>query len=282
MFDETVMREIEAVARNLRVEPAALAAVAHIESGSRTHAIVAGRREPLIRFEGHYFDRRLSGTLRQRAREQGLSSPNAGAIANPSSQAARWAMLARAEAIDRKAARESVSWGIGQVMGAHWAWLGYADVDALVAEARAGVRGQLRLMARYIDKAGLAGALRAHDWPKFAQGYNGPGYRKNRYDTKLAQAYRKYRSGTDAPLRQGDRGEKVRILQEALSRHGHHLVPDGIFGPATKMALRRFQSDHGLQVDGIAGPATQERLQTQTRQPGILEWLARLLFLRPG
>ena len=45
-------------------------------------------------------------------------------------------------------------------MGAHWAWLGFADVDALVAEARSGAAGQARLMARYIKKAGLVTAIR--------------------------------------------------------------------------------------------------------------------------
>src|SRR5690606_34802475 len=139
--------------------------------------------------EGHYFDRRLAGAKRDRARQEGLASPQAGRIANPASQAARWKLVARAAAIDRAAAYESVSWGIGQVMGAHWAWLGHASVDALVAEARDGVAGQLRLMTGYIAKAGLAGALRSHDWAAFARGYNGPNYRANAYDAKLARAY---------------------------------------------------------------------------------------------
>lgn len=142
MFDRMVMEEIGAAAKELGVEAAALAAVAHIESGARTHAMVKGRAEPLIRFEGHYFDRRLSGAGRERARREGLASPQAGAVANPSSQSGRWALLARAAAIDRTAAYESVSWGMGQVMGAHWAWLGYASVDALVSEARDGPAGR--------------------------------------------------------------------------------------------------------------------------------------------
>jgi hypothetical protein len=197
MFADDVIREISAAANRLDIEPAALLAVAEVESGGKAYALVDGRREPLIRFEGHYFDRRLSPEKRRRARAEGLSSPTAGAIANPRTPAARWAMLSRAAAIDRKAAYESVSWGLGQVMGAHWAWLGYADVDALVSEARAGPGGQATLMACFIDKAGLAGELRAHDWTAFARGYNGPGYRKHRYDARIEKAYRRYR---DAPI----------------------------------------------------------------------------------
>ncbi|QPC85430.1 DUF3380 domain-containing protein [Mesorhizobium sp. NBSH29] len=192
MFSASTATEIRQVARELKIEPATLLAVAEIESGGKAFASVDGRREPVIRFEGHYFDRRLSPDNRSRARLAKLASPLAGRVRNPALQVDRWAMLERAAAIDRKAAYESVSWGLGQVMGAHWAWLGYASVDALANEARSGVAGQVRLMARYIEKAGLAPALRARDWKAFALGYNGPGFAKNRYDERMAEAYHRY------------------------------------------------------------------------------------------
>jgi hypothetical protein len=192
MLNAETRQAIAGVARDLGVEPAALAALVEIESAGRTHAMVAGKGEPLIRFEGHYFDRRLSDEKRALARQEGLASPQVGGIRNPASQPARWNLLRRAATLDRVAAYESTSWGVGQVMGAHWAWLDYATVDALVAEARNGVAGQLRLMARYLKKAGLLDALRKHDWPAVARGYNGPAYRRNRYDTKLANSYERY------------------------------------------------------------------------------------------
>jgi len=191
-FTSQTLHEIATIARELGVEAAALLAVAEIESGGKTFAIIDGRQEPLIRFEGHYFDRRLSEPNRLKARALGLSSPTAGAIANPKTQAARWTLLTKAAAIDRKAAFESVSWGLGQVMGAHWAWLGYASIDAFVDEARSSVAGQARLMARFIDKSGLAPALNRKDWEAFARGYNGPAYKRNAYHTKLAAAYARY------------------------------------------------------------------------------------------
>lgn len=282
MLGEAVLDEIERVAKRLGIEPAAFAAVAHIESGLRTHAMVGGRAEPLIRFEGHYFDRRLSVAKREEARRAGLASPEAGAIANPASQSARWSLLARAARLDRRAAYESVSWGIGQVMGAHWAWLGYASVDALAEEARSGVAGQLRLMARYVDKAGLAEALRRRDWAAFARGYNGPGFRKNGYDRKLARAYARYnrgKIGTPASvLRRDMRGDAVRTLQISLGRHGFALQVDGIFGPRTEDAVRRFQERRGLVIDGIAGPATMAALEA--RESGgfsVFNWIGNFL-----
>ncbi|MBX9465926.1 MAG: DUF3380 domain-containing protein [Aquamicrobium sp.] len=282
MLGETVLNEIEKVAQRLRIEPAALAAVAHIESGLRTHAMVGGRAEPLIRFEGHYFDRRLSGAKREEARRAGLASPEAGAVANPASQAARWSLLSRAARLDRRAAYESVSWGIGQVMGTHWAWLGYASVDALAEEARSGVAGQLRLMARYIDKAGLAEALRRRDWAAFGRGYNGPGFRRNGYDLKLARAYARYSRGKidtrGLVLRRGMRGDAVRNLQLSLGRHGFSLQVDGIFGPRTEDAVRRFQERRGLVVDGIVGSASTAALEaSESRSFSVSRWIGNFL-----
>jgi hypothetical protein len=190
MFTDETRREIAAIAADLELEPETLLAIAEVESGGKGFATVGGRSEPLIRFEGHYFDRRLSPANRQRARADGLASPAAGAVANPRTQAGRWALLEKACAIDARAANESVSWGIGQVMGAHWAWLGYADVDALVAEARCGIAGQV----------GLAEAVRGRDWEAFARGYNGPQYRRYGYHRKLAAAYHRFRAESEEPL----------------------------------------------------------------------------------
>jgi hypothetical protein len=262
MFDQETIAEITGTARSLAIEPAALLAIAEVESGGQAFATVGGRREPPIRFEGHYFDRRLSGETRDRARAEGLASPVPGAVANPGSQAARWKMLERATEIDRDAALESVSWGLGQVMGAHWAWLGFDSAAALVAEARAGIAGQVRLMARYIVKSGLAAALRAHDWAAFARGYNGPDYVRHGYDRKLAAAYRRHAvarsrgAGAPAPMRHGSTGEAVFQLQRDLVALGYQIDADGIFGPATETAVRRFQADCDLATDGIAGSKT--------------------------
>jgi hypothetical protein len=46
-------------------------------------------------------------------------------------------------------------------------------------------------------------------------------------------------------------GSTVTALQRALG-----IPADGIYGPQTRRAVRRFQRSHGLVVDGIAGPQT--------------------------
>ena len=257
MFPTSVIPEITNAARAAGHDPAAILAVAEIESGGRVFARVNGRDEPLIRFEGHYFDRRLSGRNREMARAAGLADPRAGKVANPVSQAARHALLARAEAIDAKAARESCSWGIGQVMGAHWAWLGYASVDALVAEARSGAAGQVRLMLAFIEKSGLSKALAARDWAAFAKGYNGPAYASHGYHVKLAAAYRRHAAArqpispaSSGGLARGDKGAAVATLQRQLTAAGYPVAADGDFGARTEVALDRFRQAQGLPATG--------------------------------
>ena len=93
MFERNTEEEIANVAESLGIEPAALLAIAEVESGGQVFARVDGRDEPLIRFEGHYFDKRLSDADRARARADGLASPVAGEVANPASQEARWRLL---------------------------------------------------------------------------------------------------------------------------------------------------------------------------------------------
>lgn len=192
MFDNATVSAVAAIADRLNVEPAALLAVAEVESAGKAFARVNGRNEPLIRFEGHYFWKRLSGSTRKAAERAGLASPKAGAIPNPTKQEDRWKLLNRAAELDAQAAFESCSWGVGQVMGSHWKSLGFSSVTEMVNLCRRDVAGQVDLMARFIEKNGLVRALRAKNWPAFAKGYNGSGYAKNAYDKKMATAYAKW------------------------------------------------------------------------------------------
>lgn len=62
-------------------------------------------------------------------------------------------------------------------------------------------------------------------------------------------------------LRPGSRGSLVELLQLALSRAGYFSdTPDGIYGPRTENAVRRFQSANSLTPDGIAGAQTHAAL----------------------
>ncbi|MER8786897.1 N-acetylmuramidase domain-containing protein [Mesorhizobium sp. M0983] len=278
MFDASTRHAIDGLAGRLKCSPAALQAVAEVESNGQVFAMVKGKQEPLIRFEAHYFDARLNATNRTIARAQGLASPVAGKVKNPASQADRWMLLARAARIDRQAALESFSIGLGQVMTAHWQKLGFASVDDMIKLARSGAGGQIDIMARFIDKFGLADELRRLDFVAFARGYNGPAYKKQGYHLKMAAAYRRLSGGAQpvsastGMLRMGSTGARVRDLQTLLARAGYAVNVDGDYGPSTRDAVRDFQKAQKVTADGVAGPETFRRLdawkQSAAEQPG--------------
>ena len=58
-------------------------------------------------------------------------------------------------------------------------------------------------------------------------------------------------------LKKGDQNEYVRHWQMFLNMNGYACgSADGIFGPKTEAAVKKWQKDHGLKPDGIIGPKT--------------------------
>ncbi len=67
-------------------------------------------------------------------------------------------------------------------------------------------------------------------------------------------------------LKRGDRGALVEMLQLGLLRSGYLSgTADGIFGPKTEAALRRFQRNFGLEVTGALNADTWETLRRFVR-----------------
>ena len=65
------------------------------------------------------------------------------------------------------------------------------------------------------------------------------------------------------PIRQGSRGPYVTVIQTELNRisRNYPAIPripevDGIVGPRTEAAVRKFQEVFGLDVDGVVGKST--------------------------
>ena len=68
-----------------------------------------------------------------------------------------------------------------------------------------------------------------------------------------------------------DGSARVRSLQRRLRALGQQPGPvDGLYGPLTAAAVRRYQSVAGLAVDGIAGPETMKALHAEWPQPVAL------------
>ena len=87
-------------------------------------------------------------------------------------------------------------------------------------------------------------------------------------------------ASSEVVVKRGDRGPAVRSIQEELG-----ISADGVFGPLTERAVKRFQRSHNLVADGIVGPLTRAALglrpfssrsvrRTSVRLPAILRQIA--------
>lgn len=266
MFTADQMQSIEKVASDIGVEVNKMLAFMMTETNGQVYAVVNGKQEPLIRYEGHYFFKLVQAKLRDKAVALGLANPKVGGVKNPKSQDGRWELLKRAKALDIPAAISSVSWGIGQVMGAHWQWLGYSSASDFENKVRSGFIGQLTAMTLFLERSGIIPHLKRGDWSAVARIYNGKDYAKGGYDKKMRANYESLTSIKVIPtssgmLRAGSKGAGVRELQKLLVRAGYSLDVDADYGPSTEKAVRNYQKNNGLEIDGVAGPATMKSLQ---------------------
>ncbi|MGE0683942.1 MAG: N-acetylmuramidase domain-containing protein, partial [Candidatus Binatia bacterium] len=205
-------------------------------------------RRPQILFERHIFHRRTNG--RFDTGNADISNVKPGGYAGGSREYLR---LEKAIRLDREAALQSTSWGIGQVMGFNYKVAGFSTVDAMLASMVQSENGQLLAMANFIKGEGLDDALRRQNWASFARGYNGPDFKKNEYDTRLAAAHARFK--TILP------DLNLRTAQAALRYLGIDPGPiDGFRGRRTRAALIQFQETHGLVETGELDSGTEAQL----------------------
>ncbi len=227
---------LEAAAGSLGIGAAELWTVMAVETSG--FGFLPDRRPPIL-YERHIFHRLTGGRF-----DDGDISNAAPGGYGPRG-AAQYVRLSRAAALDRTAALESASWGLGQVMGMNCTMAGYPDVSTMVAAMAASEDAQLSAVAAFVKSAKLDGPLQNHDWAGFAKGYNGPGFAQNQYDVKLAAAYQRLTSGDLPDL-------DVRTAQLYLTFRGFDPGPvDGMMGVRTRQAIVAFQASQGLPPNGV-------------------------------
>ena len=194
MSKKLTEHQIKLAALNSGIPYAALRAVIDVEVGNRSGFNADGT--PTILFEPHILWREL-GNVNYITKRKQLADlfpdicsqkwDNSLYNVRPQHQ-----KLYIASVLHWDAAHKSASYGIGQVMGFNAPSLGYKSIKEFVDAMHESEAKQLDAMIRYITVNNLKGALIRKDWAAFAKGYNGAGYRANKYDDKLAAAYRKY------------------------------------------------------------------------------------------
>lgn len=229
-------KDITRVAEAFDLEPALLSAVIEVEC--RGKGFFDDGRLVLL-FEAHRFAKYTGGRYNS---------------AHPNISSARWnrdlywggpaeyTRLGHAMALDEEAALKSASWGFPQMMGDEHRRAGFPDVETMICAFADSVYMQILSMAKFCVSKKLIRHLKACDWHRFAKGYNGRSYARNRYHLKMAIAFAAKSGLTSIGL--GSRNETVRQLQIALQASGYAPgAADGAMGPRTAGELVTFQRD---------------------------------------
>lgn len=167
---------------------------AHVRAVSSVEALGSGylaSGRPKILFEAHKFSaatgRKYDGS------HPNISSRKWNKLLYGAGGEHQYARLAIALKLNETAALASASWGAFQILGSNFEAAGYPSVQAFVYASCQSEDEQLFGFCSFVkSNSGMHRALKAKDWATFARLYNGPGYKQNAYDTKLATAFRKF------------------------------------------------------------------------------------------
>ena len=205
-------------------------------------------RRPQILFERHLFHGLTGGQFD----DGDISDPTPGGYGPPGPH--QYDRLARAIRLDRSAALQSTSWGLGQILGKNYEMAGCQDLASFVAAMCDSEDAQLTAVGAFIQTARLDRPLQDHDWPTFARGYNGPAYRENQYDIRLKGEYQKAVAGAMPDF-------AVRTAQLYLQYRGFDVGPiDGVIGPHTRAAVEEFQTEQDIAATGEVDDPLLQRL----------------------
>lgn len=193
-YERLSEEDYQEVAEELGIEVAAIKAVVEIEAGPGQKGFWQPGK-PIINFDLSIYRKYapMHGVNLTDARKQApliFKSPDRKRYG--SQQAAQYARLDAAIAINRPSALESAFWGMFQIGGFNYNLCGCESVEEFVDMMSYSERAQLELFARYCEARNLTRFIRSKDWASFALRYNGKSYKSRRYDSRLATAYRKF------------------------------------------------------------------------------------------
>lgn len=149
---------------NSSIDPVVLQAIIAVETGGKGFDVTTGKI--IIQFEPHYFRKRETYAPSGKWSLNGIER-----------QKQEWEAFNDAFRISPNSAMESTSIGLPQIMGAHWARLGYRSVGDMWDDFKTGEKSQLKALIRFIESdKRLFKAVLEKDWHMVAYIYNGSGY----------------------------------------------------------------------------------------------------------
>ena len=187
-------QNLKEAASSLGIDLACIKAVIEVESSGG--GFLSNGKVKIL-FEGHVFWRQL---LKRNIPPEKFVSKNQNILYNKWNRShylsgwAEYRRLQKAKLIHKEAALESASWGMFQFMGFNYRLAGFKSVKEFVQNMEHSEQKQLQAFINFIRNKGLVKKLQNKNWEGFARSYNGAGFKKNKYDTKLASAYRRHKT----------------------------------------------------------------------------------------
>jgi len=190
-------KDIIDFAKAFNLEIPVVKAVQEVESSGR--GFLADNR-PTILFEGHIFWKELE---KRGIDPRPLVRGNENVLYSKwtkdfyEGKAKEYTRLEKAKNVGKQpeileAALASCSWGMFQIMGFNYHRTESFDVLDYVVKSRRSEAEHLTSFGHFIEATKLLKPLREKQWATFARGYNGRGYKQNRYDERLKAAYLKH------------------------------------------------------------------------------------------
>lgn len=187
--------KIAEMAGQYGLDVASVLAVAEIESGGRSGFQKTGLLT--ILFEAHIFYRELKkvglNTATLMTQYPNLISPSWNRSLYKGGDAENSRL---AEALNiHECAWDCASYGMFQIMGFNHQACGFNTVQEFVDHLKTGQEAHIEAFLKFINSdSRKINALKNKDWATFARLYNGLAYAENKYDIKLAEAYKKHSS----------------------------------------------------------------------------------------
>lgn len=175
------------VAEKLDVEVAAIRAVVLIEAGKQMKGFWAPG-VPVVNFDNATYSR-----FRKKVKSKGEKGERV--PTGLKGYALReWSQLVNARKVNVLAANMGTFWGMFQIGGFNYAKCGCESVDEFIRLMSYSELEQLELFAAFIRNGGMLEDLRNKNWAGFARKYNGAGYARRGYHTRMAAAYKRFRA----------------------------------------------------------------------------------------